>query len=68
MNQITTIQASEIRVGDTLCMSHGFVGKVVALPEWEAIETFGETKNVGTITCEGFGAFVNSDDEMRVSR
>lgn len=65
---IISVPAEEVLVGDTLHMSHGFVGVVTELPEWEPVEVFGDTVLVGTITCEGFGAFVYATDEMRVSR
>lgn len=65
---IITLPADQVQVGDTLHMRHGFVGIVTALPEWEPVEAFGEVERVGTILCEGFGAFVYATDEMLVSR
>lgn len=63
---IITVTADQVREGDVLHMSHGYVGLVIQLPEWEDVDD--DDFQVGTIICETFGAFVFSSDEMRVSR
>lgn len=62
-----TITADQVREGDTIHLSCGISGVVTGLPEWEQIEPEDDFQ-VGTITCETFGAFVFTTDEMRVTR
>lgn len=63
---IIIVTADQVREGDILHMSCGIVGLVIDLPEWEDVDD--DDFQIGTIICEGFGAFVFSTDEMRVSR
>lgn len=65
-----TVRADEVRVGDFVVTAGNYhAGRVIELPEWEDIDTWGDGSLIvrcGTLVCDGFGYFVDADDEITI--